>query len=234
MSWLSGGLKSLGAKFGLGSKKVDPVEIKSPYETGSYQQYKKKLQDMLAKRDVYSPEFMSSVTNPYATTARTNLKDVTTPMISAQASARGLGRSTIPVNRISKASQGVEQSIAEKMAQLSLANEQEKLNRESFAIGELKNEALGRTDVENQRISENARAQGEWEKNQSAGVGRLATLGVRAAGAALAPVTGGASLLISEGIAKGIEGTDTNTLQELLNYVQNSGKVNVAKPQGRI
>ena len=155
--------KKIGQFFGITKKKKKAVDVPSPYETPQYGRYKQKLEEMLAKKDVYSPEFMAKATSPYAKTMRAGLKAYTIPAISAQASARGVGRSTIPVSMIRQAGQETEMSIAEKMAQLALANEQEKARRELVATEALRGEAIGRADVEARRIAAHEEANGNLQ-----------------------------------------------------------------------
>ncbi len=74
----------------------------------------------------FRPEVLSAATSPFAATQRAALRERTIPTISAQASARGLGRSTIPVGQIGQASAATERDIGERIAQLQLANEQQR------------------------------------------------------------------------------------------------------------
>ena len=86
----------------------------------------------------FRPEVLSAATSPFAATQRASLKERTIPQISQQASARGLGRSTIPVGQIGQASGATERDIGERIAELQLANEQQRraeINQALSGIG---------------------------------------------------------------------------------------------------
>jgi hypothetical protein len=74
----------------------------------------------------YSPEVIKAETAATAAQTRAGLKEQTIPSITAAASARGLGRSTIPVSQIGQASQAAERDIEERIAQLQTASEAQK------------------------------------------------------------------------------------------------------------
>ena len=80
------------------------------------------------RRVGFRPEVISGATAPFAKQRRAGLKEETLPGISAQASSRGLGRSTIPVNRGALASQAAERDIEERVAQLAVQNEVQRRN----------------------------------------------------------------------------------------------------------
>jgi len=65
---------------------------------------------------------INALTSPLAEQRRAGFER-TKADINAEASARGLGRSTIPVNRIAEESKAAERDIAERMAQLELARQ---------------------------------------------------------------------------------------------------------------
>ncbi len=102
------------------------------------EQFLPTLKERLAGRGVgFDEKELSAVTSPFAAERRAGLKEQTIPQISAQASARGLGRSTIPVNRIALASGAAERDIGSQIAQLRLANEQQKRNEINAALQSL-------------------------------------------------------------------------------------------------
>ena len=74
----------------------------------------------------YSPEILNADTAATAAQTRAGLKEQTIPAISSAASARGLGRSTIPVSQIGQASQAAERDIESRVAQLRVASEAQK------------------------------------------------------------------------------------------------------------
>ena len=78
-------------------------------------------------------------TAPYAKSQREGFQNYTMPTISGRASAGGLGRSTIPVSQARLGSQEVESDIANRVAQLTLANERQKAAEKGTAIGQYGN-----------------------------------------------------------------------------------------------
>src|SRR3990167_10186088 len=112
MSWLSN-------LFSGKKNKQVAQEVYLPSRDPSYNLVKKNLEDIIASRGLgYTPEMISSLSAPYATAQRAGLKEQTIPAISAQASARGLGRSTIPVSQIGRESSRVERDIGQRIAEL--------------------------------------------------------------------------------------------------------------------
>ena len=81
-------------------------------ETQQGQQLAQSIQDRIAGRG------LEELVKPEADIARANLQQHIIPRISSEASARGLGRSTIPVGQIGQASQAVEQDIQRRVAEL--------------------------------------------------------------------------------------------------------------------
>lgn len=71
----------------------------------------------------YNPEVLNKDTAATAAQTRASLKEQTIPAINTAASARGLGRSTIPVSQIGSATQAAERDIESRIAQLQLASE---------------------------------------------------------------------------------------------------------------
>jgi len=78
---------------------------------------KKTLQDRVAGRGLVD---VSAQTAPVASQIRAGLEERTIPAITSTASARGLGRSTIPVSQIGQASQAAERDIAQRVQDLEL------------------------------------------------------------------------------------------------------------------
>lgn len=131
--------------FGLAQPKKVPIKKYKGFEPYSSlkeipegQKYATTLQERLAGRGVgFREKELSSLTSPYAAQARAGLKEQTIPQISAQASARGVGRSTIPVSRIGLESAATERSIEEKIAALRLANEAQRRQEINQALSGL-------------------------------------------------------------------------------------------------
>lgn len=104
-------------------------EFKYPgiLETPEGAKLKTTLEERMAGVGVgYSPEVLNKYTAATAAQTRAGLKEQTIPSITAAASARGLGRSTIPVSQIGSASQAAERDIEERIAQLQTASEAQK------------------------------------------------------------------------------------------------------------
>ena len=172
MSWLSSSLKNL---FGL--KKKDPPEIKSPYDTGEYQQRLKTLRERIAGKNLGLPgELLEKTTSPFATNLRAGFQKYTVPAIASAASARGLGRSSLVPAQIGEQSRQVEGTIDERLANLIYENEVRKKQEQEAASTELANVGLGKTDVENQRILANYETQKGNEAARMAGFGRAGAI----------------------------------------------------------
>lgn len=123
--------------FGGGKKQVAADIKQAPLlsATAEYPLLKQTLEDRLAGRGLgYNQSVLDANTAPYAKSQREGFTNYTVPQISASASARGLGRSTIPVNQTRLGSQEVENSIAERVAQLTLENERTKSSEKQNAI----------------------------------------------------------------------------------------------------
>ncbi len=90
----------------------------------------------------------------FATRQRRAFRENTLPLISQQASARGLGRSTIPINRAALEGMKTEESIAERIANQRLQNEFLKRQEQSTAIG--REGSLIGTDVSQQNAETQA------------------------------------------------------------------------------
>ena len=121
-----------------GGKKQEATNVYFPSQDPRFQLAQKSLEDIIAKRGYYTePEmgytksFLDTNTAPYATARRENFKNYEIPNISAQASARGLGRSTIPVNRIALSGQEAERDIEQRIAQLTEKSEDLKAQQKS-------------------------------------------------------------------------------------------------------
>ena len=101
-----------------------PVSIT---ETPEGQKLKQTLEQRMSGLGVgFSPEFVSATTAPYAQARREQLTRYEVPQISAEASARGVGRSTIPVSRIALSSQEASRDIEQRVAQATELQEKQK------------------------------------------------------------------------------------------------------------
>ena len=118
-----------------GGKKQQATDVYMPSQDPRYQLVQKNLEDIIAKRGIgYDPTFLSGATAPYATGERNAFTQVTAPAVSADASARGLGRSTIPVNRLATERGNVENRIAQRVADVGLQNENVKAQQYQNAL----------------------------------------------------------------------------------------------------
>lgn len=131
---IAGGLGAFGKKK---ATAPDLKQIPTLSSTAEYPLYKSTLEDRIAGRGLgYDQSVLDSNTAPYAKQRMSSLKETELPAISADASARGLGRSTIPVNRSALATQAASRDIEERVAQLTLQNEQEKASEKTGAISQ--------------------------------------------------------------------------------------------------
>ena len=96
--------------------------------TPEAQTYKTTLEDRMAGRGLID---VNAQTSPIANQVRAGLKE-TSAAISSTASARGLGRSTVPVAQIGEKSQAAERDIASRMAEL----EVQRQNQITGAVGD--------------------------------------------------------------------------------------------------
>ena len=112
------------------------------------QKYKQTLEDRMAGRGLID---VNAETSPIAGQLRAGLKEQTMPAINANASARGLGRSTIPVNQAARESAATERDIAERMSSLELAR-QEQIGQAVGQYGQLtrdeQSSQAGKTNLE--------------------------------------------------------------------------------------
>jgi hypothetical protein len=151
--------QTLGKAFGLTKDKNQgdaPAArpLVTPLETDYGKYYEKLLKDRIAGIGTgYTPEFISQSTSPFAVAQRRGLREETIPTISAQATARGLGRSTIPVGQIGRESNITEQNIAERIANLGVQSENLKASQVSEATGRYGNLTELETSSENQKRS---------------------------------------------------------------------------------
>ena len=110
-----------------------PVRLSStPWGQESW----KNLQQGFARKGTgYTPELIDSSKATWANSARDFLTNVATPQITSQASARGMGRSSLVPAQIGRA--GVEQSLglAEKLAALQQAGQNQEIATQRSAMG---------------------------------------------------------------------------------------------------
>lgn len=96
------------------------------------------LDERLAGRNVgFRPEVISGATAPFAAQRRAGLAERTIPSITSSASARGLNRSSIVPGQVGQATAGAERDISSRVAELSLANEQQRRAEINDALAKL-------------------------------------------------------------------------------------------------
>lgn len=119
--------------------------IKLPEE----QKLQATLEERMAGRGLVAPVVpldINKQTAPFSAQRRASLTQQEIPLINATASARGLGRSTVPVSQIGQRSQAAERDIEERVAQLQIENkkiEEANIERERSQI----TDALGRFET---------------------------------------------------------------------------------------
>lgn len=222
----------------------------SPLETEAGKKYYKTIQDRLAGIGVGPEEYLidiNAATNPYATASRANLQNYTMPLISSQASARGLGRSTIPVNRVALSSQELERDIGQRMAEFDVQNRGTQQQNAYLRRNEI-NDALVRMGGagETQANAANKAAQftyDDWTANEAARLGRntrdvegagraLKTSADLIIGAATGGMGGGLTGAALGGLSSlgGSSGSDSATMSALIDSILNkrAGMVDIS------
>lgn len=206
------------------TKQVAPASY-FPSQDPRYQRAQKELEDLLSRRGYfnenemgYTPEMISSTSAPYATARRENFKNYEVPLISAQASARGLGRSLIPVNRIALSGQEAERDIQNKIADLVTQSEQLKGSQKAINAQVYQNAIQGEAGLADKEIASQQTA-----RNQNAAV----TNANRAADVA---TTQAATLFVAQMISPFLsDGLKTTTTPTGQSGGGNSSMVNVSK-----
>ena len=107
----------------------------------------------------YRPEILSGTTSAYAKQRRGALEGYEIPAITSGASARGLGRSSVVTSQIGRAEQEAGRDIEERVAQMALADEQQRRTEIQNALSGLQN-MLGQE-------AGAAATRGAWEKDVS-------------------------------------------------------------------
>lgn len=215
----------IGQLFGLKSgEKAQTYSGPKPYsslkETPEGKLYADTLTQRLAGQGVgYEPDFLSKTISPYARSRMDTLKNYELPVISAQATARGLGRSSIPVNRSALSTQEASRDIESRVAQLSLQNEQQKRDEINNALSALG--AFGQAEA-GQKATSAAFDYGNWANTQAqrqainnqqlSGLGNLFGLGASA---------------ISGGLSGNSISNNYSNINSLIQKLRNPGLINV-------
>jgi len=100
---------------GVATKATEQYKFPSILGTDIGKRQEQTLEDRIAGRGLID---IGKQTAPFAAQRRAGLQEQTIPGITAAASARGLGRSTIPVSQIGQASQAAERDIESRVAEL--------------------------------------------------------------------------------------------------------------------
>jgi hypothetical protein len=117
-------------------KKKEAPAILSPVDTEMGKKYRQTLEERMAGLGVGFPKDYLSYNAPYAQSRKENVTNYELPAISAQASARGLGRSTIPVNMGALKTQEASRDIEQRIAEMSMQNEQQKRSEINAALAD--------------------------------------------------------------------------------------------------
>lgn len=198
---------AVGRAFGLTKSKGQgqaPARTKrvTPLQTEGGQFLNQTLRDRIAGKDLgLSKDLTDASSAAFATRQRKGFERVTAPAISASASARGLGKSTIPLNREALERQKVEESISERIANLGLASEELASREKSTAIGRFGQLTQAETNAQNAEVqaenmfnnAEFLRQQGFREaadKKQQEAIKLLSAAGLPIAGGAISALAG--------------------------------------------
>jgi hypothetical protein len=231
--------KSLSRIFGFSRDKTNEQEYEgarppsSLTEVQGGPEYYKTLQDRMAGIGVgYTPGFLDKATAPYATARKSYLENYELPQINAQASARGLGRSSVITNQQALKRQEAGQDIESRIADVGLKNEQQMRDEINNAVS-----GMGTFASNNANLATNRAMFDYGDKtrvlnntatniaNQDQNAMKLPTLG---ASAAMGPVTGGASLMSMPSVLGGGQ-VDMNTAMLYSMYAKNSLNKNPAQ-----
>lgn len=207
-----GFFKRVGKMFGLGKKEEIPQyegaePITSLRDIHEGKLYSDTLRNRVAGRGVgFRPNFVSRMTSPYAKARREGLTRYEIPQISAQASARGLGRSTIPINRMALSAQEAERDIEQRVAQMALKDEVQRraeINeavRSLFPYTQAEEGTRGRrAQWEHSLWADNLARQEAQDAQRQQGLGRLLSLGSEFVGGMLNPAKKISSMISSVG-----------------------------------
>jgi len=177
-----------------------------------------------------TPGARAGDTQAFAAQRRAGLREQTIPQITQAASARGLGRSTLPVGQIGLASQAAERDIESRVAErqlqsetLAAQQEQQALARLQGLIGAEAQTQQTRRLAEGGEFERIAGLRREMDKESLAGAGRLASAISPLAQDILKTTTG------KLGFAKG-EGIDF----DLAGAVEGGNSAEVAKSSSSI
>lgn len=158
----------------------------------------------------FDPSVLSKATAPFATSARGALAEETIPQIKQAASAAGVGRSTIVPAQVARASTLTERGIEERIAGLSLANEQQKRQEINDALARLQSFNVGDAATRAGRAafdkSDFTRVQGELDAREARENEGLKNSLALAAAAAGGFVSGPAGAMAGANLSKAITG----------------------------
>ena len=169
----------------------------------------------------FAPEYAERTTSPLVATREARWKQFEQPALMSELASRGLSRSTLGARDIGLAEAAKERDINEIIGQAYKEQEAQKKLDEArfqelgmrFTGGEAAQKGIySAEDVRRAEISAEAenRYRTEKEAERIADINKTIGLAVRGAGYAFAPMTAGASIPISEGIAGGFGGSQYN------------------------
>lgn len=162
--------------------------------------FTKQLRDLTSRRlagqDLgFGEDFLSKSTNPAIVGRQQRFREETVPTISNQASARGLGRSSIVMDQIGKAERNTNQDIDELVSKFFTLNEQQKKQDFGQSLDVSRYMQDQEADLLNNRAAASERQVGrnmdyanQKDQLSSAAGGRI----LSAVGSFVSPVLGGA------------------------------------------
>lgn len=222
------------------------MKIVKPRETEpgklSYEELKRRLAGIGVG---YGKDFVSTTTAPYAKARREGFQRYEVPTISSAASARGLGRSTIPVSRIALSGQEAERDIEQRVAEMSLKSKEQERSEINSALTQLINMANTEADAGTKQnmlnVEEYLRQQGirnEAISENNEAVQQAKALIATAVGATIGSVAGPAGAMAGAQIGSslmnyGESSNDVNTIYSTIQDIFNKrGQVNIASNVG--
>lgn len=162
------------------------------------------LRGRQAGKGLVDPNFVQRSTSPFVQARETRFQDIERPQLSSALSARGINRSSIAGDLLSRQSQGKEQDIAQLLAQAFMQNEAQKQALQAQAIGQGQG-LIGLEAGQQQAGTRAALGVGQLQQQTAIARSQQPTLGQQllqgALGIGTALATGGTGGAIAGGLA---------------------------------
>lgn len=188
MSWVALGSATISAGGAIGggllakkqkSPQIPRVSLPGPGDYEDYPFIEKEIR-RLEGQPGFGDDFVDKASSPIASNMRRNFRNVTSPFISNQYSARGLGRSNLAADAQGKAEGDVESGIGAMFADLYRLNEVQKSNQATAGLAARERKfgrAVDRTNAQagidmgfpGQQFGLDQLARGETNTNEAAG-----------------------------------------------------------------